>query len=86
MNSAVYLLCVVFCIVEYQCAKSNALELSQSLLDAIRYVESGGNVCALEVDSTSGMYLGAYQITRDYYSNAVEANATLTAYGEGILN
>ncbi len=84
MNSAVYLVCVVFCIVEYQCTKSDAVELSQRLLDAIRYVESGGDVCALG-DSTSGMMsLGAYHITQDYYNDAVEANVTLTAYGEGM--
>ena len=73
----------MFCLVEYQCTKCNAVELSQRLLDAIRYVESGGDVCALG-DSTSGMSLGAYQISRDYYSDAVEANATLTANGQGI--
>jgi hypothetical protein len=85
MNSAVYLVCVALCLIEYQSTKSDAVELSQSLLDAIRYVESGGDVCALG-DSTSGMMsLGAYQITQDYYNDAVEANATLTAYGEGII-
>ena len=81
MNSAVCLLCMVLCI---ECTKSNAVELSQSLLDAIRYVESGGDVCALG-DSTNGESLGAYQITREYYQDAVEANATLTAYGEGMI-
>ena len=84
MNSAVYFVCIVFCIVEYQCTESNAVELSQSLLDAIRYVESGGDVCALG-DSTIGTSLGAYQITHEYYQDAVEANATLTVNGQGIL-
>ena len=83
MNSAVYFVCIVFCIVEYQCTESNAAEFSQSLLDAIRYVESGGDVCALG-ESTSGASLGAYQITHEYYQDAVEANATLTANGQGI--
>ena len=82
MNSAVYFVCIVFCIVGYQCTGSNAVELSQSLLDAIRNVESGGDVCALR-DSTSGASLGAYQITHEYYQDAVEANATLTANGQG---
>ena len=82
MNSAVYLLCIVFCTVEYHCTKSNAVELSQSLLDAIRYVESGGDVCALGDD---GVSLGAYQITHEYFSEAVGANATLTASGEGMM-
>ena len=78
--------CIVFCIVEYQCTRSDAVELSQRLLDAIRYVESGGDVCALG-DSASGMVsLGAYQITRDYCNDAVEANASLNANGQGILN
>ena len=81
MNSAVYLLCVVFYTVGYH---SNAVELSQSLLDAIRYVESGGDVCALR-DTQSGESLGAYQIMREYYRAAVEANATLTASGEGMI-
>ena len=87
MKSAVLCLaCIVFCIVEYQCSRSDAVELSQRLLDAIRYVESGGDVCTLG-DSASGMLsLGAYQITRDYYNEAVEANPTLTANGQGILN
>jgi hypothetical protein len=72
--------------VEYQCTKSDAVELSQRLLDAIRYVESGGDVCALR-DSTSGMMsLGAYQITQDYYRDAVEANATLKTNGQGIYS
>ena len=85
MNSAVYLLCVVLCIVEYQCTRSDAMELSQRLLDAIRYVETRGDVCTLG-DSASGMMsLGAYQITRDYYNEAVEANATLSDHGEGMI-
>ena len=81
MNSAVYLLFIVFCTVEYHCTKSNAVELDQSLLDAIRYVESGGNVCAL---GDEGVSLGAYQITQGYYSEALEANTSLIASGEGI--
>ena len=84
MNSAVCLLCMVLCIMEYQCTKSNAVELSESLLDAIRYVESRGDVCALG-DSTRGESLGAYQITQEYYRDAVEANATLTTYGRGVI-
>ena len=56
---ALYFACIVFCIVEYQCSRSDAVELSQRLLDAIRYVESGGDVCTLG-DSASGMMsLGA---------------------------
>ena len=81
MNSAVYLLCIVFCTVGHHCTKSTAVELSQSLLDAIRYVESRGDVCALR---DNGESLGAYQITQKYYRDAVEANATLTANGEGM--
>ena len=80
MNSALACVCIVFCIVEYQ---TDAVELSQSLLDAIRYVESGGDVCALR-DSASGASLGAYQISYDYYRDAVEANTTLTANGQCI--
>ena len=80
MNSAVYLLCVVFCTVEYHC--THAVELSQNLLDAIRYVESGGDVCAL---GDGGVSLGAYQIIHEYFTEAVEANATLTASGEGMI-
>ena len=79
MNLALVCVCIVFCIVEYQCTKSDAVELSQSLLDAIRYVESRGDVCAL---GNSGMSLGAYQISYDYHRDAVEANATLTANGQ----
>ena len=83
MKSAVYLLCVVFCTMGYHCTKSNAVELSQSLLDAIRYVESRGDVCAL---GDSGESLGAYQIMHEYYRDAVEANATLTTNGEGMAS
>ena len=61
------------------------MELSQRLLDAIRYVETRGDVCTLG-DSASGMMsLGAYQITRDYYNEAMEANATLSDHGEGMI-
>ena len=70
---------------EHQCTKSDAVELSKRLLDAIRYVESGGDVCALGDSASEMMSLGAYQITQDYYNEAVEANATLTAYGEGMI-
>ena len=82
MNSSVYFLCVMFCTVVYHCNRSSAVELSQSLLDAIRYVESRGDVCAL---GDSGESLGAYQIMHEYYRYAVEANETLTANGEGMI-
>ena len=63
-----------------QSVSENELTLSRSLLDAIRYADSGGDVCAL---GDSGGSLGAYQIMRQHYQDAINANRTLSAYGRG---
>ena len=63
-----------------QSAPAKELTLSRRLLDAIRYADSGGDVCAL---GDSGGSLGAYQIMRHHYREAVDANRALTNYGRG---
>ena len=56
------------------------MDMNRNLLDAIRYVESGGDVCAIR---DNGRSLGAYLIKRNHYSAAIGANSTLTANGRG---
>ena len=75
---------VVFFIVAFtmgsQITGGVGLTLNQTFLDALRYIESGGDVCAL---GDSGRSLGAYRIKREHYTDAVLVNGTLTANGEG---
>lgn len=68
-------------VVAVESHSTGGVELSRILLDAIRYTESRGDVCDL---GDNGRSLGAYHIERDHYTDAVEANGTLTANGEGI--
>lgn len=51
-----------------------ALAQSERLLDAIRQVESGGD-CTLIGDG--GKAIGPYQIHREYWHDAIEADKTL---------
>ena len=78
---------VVFFIVaftlESQITGGVGLTLSRTFLDALRYTDSGGDVCAL---GDSGRSLGAYRIKREHYTDAVVVNGTLTANGEGTRN
>lgn len=59
-----------------------AIAINRNLLEAIRYTESGGDVCAIK---DSGRYLGPYLIEQNHYSDAISANATLTANSDGII-
>ena len=70
---------LVFSVVVY-CFCGSSLTLNRSLLDAIRDADSGGNVCAL---GDGGGSLGAYQIKRQHYQEAIDANRTLSTYGQG---
>ena len=60
---------------------ANTIVLDRSLLDAMREVESSGNVCAI---GDNGLSLGPYQIMMGYYSDASDPNLgdpTLTDNG-----
>ena len=50
------------------------LMIDRALLDAIKQVESGGDPCAI---GDNGQSLGAYQITKGYYSDALQYNPHL---------
>ena len=54
--------------------------ITQELFDAIRCVESNGDVCAIGDDGHS---LGAYQIMQGYYQDAVMFSGELRATGKG---
>ena len=50
------------------------LEIKRELLNAMQYVESRGDNCAV---GDNGRSLGPYQITEEYYKDAVEFNPSL---------
>ena len=50
------------------------LEINRPLLDAMRQVESGGDVCAI---GDNGKSLGSYQIMEGYYNDALQFNPSL---------
>lgn len=50
------------------------LEIKRELLNAMQYVESGGDSCAV---GDNGKSLGPYQIMEGYYNDAVEFNPSL---------
>lgn len=58
------------------CCSLGAAQVSQDLLNAIRYVESvsSGGVCAV---GDGGRSLGSFQIMNGYYRDAVEFNVNL---------
>lgn len=58
------------------CCSLGAAQVSQDLLNAIRYVESAssGGVCAV---GDGGRSLGSFQIMNAYYHDAVEFNVNL---------
>ena len=60
----------------------SSVDVSDELLYAIRCVESNENVCAI---GDNGRSIGAYQIMRGYYSDAVEFSDTLRTSGYGKL-
>ena len=56
--------------------------VNEELLDAIRCVESNGDVCAI---GDNGRSIGAYQIMLGYYNDAVAySSAALRASSKGI--
>ena len=62
-----------------QCPK-RTLNIDRRLLDAIKCVESsGGNEDAV---GDNGASIGAYQIMKDYYNDAVEFNPSLSNGGK----
>ena len=71
------------CIVGITVHPSNTLDpskISEELLDAIRCVESNGDVCAI---GDNGRSIGAYQIMLGYYKDAVEFSSALRTTGQG---
>lgn len=50
------------------------LMIDRSLLDAMKQVESGGDPCAI---GDNGLSLGAYQIMKSYYIDALQYNPSL---------
>ena len=54
--------------------------VTQEFLDAIRCVESNGDVCAI---GDNGRSIGAYQIMIDYYNDAVQFSRALQTTGKG---
>ena len=61
------------------CAALAPESVSQELLDAIRCVESKGDICAV---GDNGRSIGAYQIMRNYYTDAL---SYLSTAGKGTL-
>ena len=62
---------------------SNTLDpnvVSKEFLDAIRCVESNGDVCAIGDDGRS---IGAYQIMLGYYNDAIEFSRALRTNDKG---
>lgn len=73
----------LFCIVAIKVQPSNTLdpsEISEEFLDAIRCVESNGDVCAI---GDNGRSIGAYQIMLGYYKDAVGFSGDLQTTGQG---
>ena len=56
------------------------INLSDKFLDAIRCVESNGDVCAI---GDNGRSIGAYQIMLGYYNDAAEVSRALQTTGQG---
>ncbi len=54
-----------------------AATIDQKLLDAIKQVESKGDVDAIGDKGLSNKAYGAYQIRKPYYDDAVEFNSSL---------
>ena len=82
MESVFIIICFVNAIIGIA-RVSDALapeSISQELFDAIRCVESNGDVCAIGDDGRS---LGAYQIMRGYYQDAAMFSGELRATGKG---
>ena len=75
-------LCLFLCFVcSVQLCRALAPEaVSEDLLQAIRCVESNGDVCAI---GDNGRSIGAYQIMRGYYDDALEFSSELRAIGKG---
>ena len=53
------------------------MQLDDKFFDALREVESEGDICKMSTDHK----LGPYQISEDYYRESVEANPTLRLGG-----
>ena len=71
------------CVVSITVQPSNTLDpndISEEILDAIRCVESDGDVCAID---DNGRSIGAYQIMRGYYNDATEFSTALRTTGKG---
>ena len=73
-----FVVCCCLC----QSAWAAELTLRCRLLDAISYVDSGGDICALGGVGGS-LELGAYQITRQHYQEAIVGDRTLSAFSQG---
>ena len=81
---AAWILAIVLA-VALRSTSANTIVLDRSLLDAMREVESSGNVCAI---GDNGLSLGPYQIMTGYYSDASDpdlGDPTLTDNGMIIL-
>ena len=53
-------------------------QLNDDFFGALRKVESEGNICKMGTDSDK---LGPYQISEEYYNDAVESNEELKTGG-----
>ena len=82
MKSLIVTGLVFLSIVCYQLGQcGNPLLIDQSLLDAIREVESGGDDCAIGDRNLLNKAYGPFQIRKPYYIDAVQFNRQLTAGG-----
>lgn len=81
MRAATLFGCI--CIVAITVHPSNTLNpdvVSNEFLDAIRCVESNGDVCEI---GDNGRSIGAYQIMFNYYTDAVQFSRALRTTGKG---
>ena len=62
------------------------LQIDQSLLNAIKKTESGGDESALGDKHLSNKAYGPFQIRKGYYDDAVKFNPQLTAGGQSFDN
>ena len=65
-----------------QCSGRILSTLTDRFFDALRKVESDGDLCKISADGNeSSTELGPYQISEDYYDEAVDFNPTLKSEG-----
>ena len=65
---------------DFNCTSFNS-QLTDGFFDALRQVESGGDLCKIGADGNGSTELGPYQISEEYYNEAVEFNPRLKTGG-----